>query len=69
VLHTEQAGGIFLKSLRLKLTLVIFVATFIALGAVTCLNYSRASEILMAELSNAAAGSARSTTPKSSMNG
>lgn len=51
------------------MTLVIFVATFIALGAVTCLNYSRASEILMAELSNAAAGSARSTTPKSSMNG
>jgi len=50
--------GLRLNSIKTKLVLVIVIATILALGAVSYLNYNKASGILIDQLSNAAANSA-----------
>ncbi|SFR05298.1 methyl-accepting chemotaxis protein, partial [Desulfoscipio geothermicus] len=47
-----------MNSLRLKLMLIIVIITVAALGAVSFINYNKASNILAEQLSNAAANSA-----------
>ncbi|WP_157833567.1 methyl-accepting chemotaxis protein [Desulfotruncus alcoholivorax] len=47
-----------MNSLRLKLMLIIVLVTVAALGAVSFINYNKASNILAEQLSNAAANSA-----------
>jgi len=50
--------GIGFNSIKAKVTLVIAIVTVVILGAVSYLNYSKASKVLMNELWNSAANSA-----------